>query len=382
MLRAWRIGLLPAITVVLAAAPAVQAVVETIDATVTSFVKETIVTETGTVVNSDYAFEDLDESTGETTPQLPLIAEAQIVPGDREAGMVGLAAGVAAKTVFNDPRLSTTSDPDEFGIAVGALSLENDVVHYGRSHSTETREITFLRREIQAGNGTALEARSWFFLDGILVLWAEQGSEALADTRAEVAVTVRQTRPSDPRETEPTTVLEAGAALTGLPGGGADFSTSGVLSDRQLDWWDLSDLVPELGLVHLVLIPNIAIPYEYPAVVGETFILYADIEATIHDQAHTGAAVLLGFPLEELIELINGLSEEDLGDRLSGALWDVRASVPARPLPPEAGDTKVTVVGPARLAPWAPAACGGMGVESALLLALFAATISLSPRRR
>ena len=106
-----------AVAVMLIAAPPINAVVQTIDATVTAKVEE--YGRTG-LVNSDTAFEDLDDSTS----NLPLIADVEFMHTDENEEL----AGASAITTFNDPRLSQTPDPNEFGIDVNTFSQDRKSV--------------------------------------------------------------------------------------------------------------------------------------------------------------------------------------------------------------------------------------------------------------
>ena len=124
-----------------------------------------------------------------------------------------------------------------------------------------------------------------------------------------------------------------------------------------------------------------AIPYVYPADVGEEFELRAEIEGRINNQFETGASVLLGVPFQELVNLVNDVTGENIGDSFEGALITTIASSPA-PLKPLVGDgqTTVTVVDPRvnRLL----SGCGAVGIELAVLPALFGIALLLHPRRR
>ena len=192
-----------AMTVVLCATQLSDAVVETFDATVAAEVREFLNFD---VVNSDSAFEYL----GETTGNLPLMVEAQLTQAETED------AGAGVKTTFADPRVSTLPDPNEFGMAVVGYSEVANISYSAVGRASETRRVVFTAEEIGASGGTGLTARSTFFLDGLLVLWSEQGSTDLTGTTASVALNVTQLLPDDEQST---TVLEASLTLAGPPTG-------------------------------------------------------------------------------------------------------------------------------------------------------------------
>ncbi len=361
-----------AMAVLVWGAAAAYAVVDTIDATVTAEVQEFV---GGSAGNSDSAFEDLEQTTG----NLPLVAEAELfrTTGGQDE------AGATATTSFFDPRASLTPDPDEFGIDIGTFSLLPDISYAVLSNSTETREITFLADEIREPDGTELSVRSQFFLDGVLLVWGERDNEDLSGTTAGVVLSVLQTRPGDG---EPTAVLNASLTLTGRGDGTATLSTSGSLAPENVTVLDLTDPTDDFGPMHLVIIPaSTALPYVYPAEVGQTFVLKAEIEGQAHSQPGTGASVELGVPLLELAELVNTVAGGGTGDLLQEIIEAALGSPPiaAKPLLPAAENTTVTVV--RRSARGledilALPFCGSMGVESAVLLTLFAAGIALSSR--
>ncbi len=343
-----------AVVVLWTVCPSAWAVVENIGATVTAEVQELV---GGEVVNSDFAFEQLDLTTG----NLPLIANA-LFRRVEEGGD----SGATATTTFNDPRPSTTANPQEFGIAAAVFSQSAEAGFTGLSLATESREVTFRSDEIGEPDGTELRARSLFFVNGIIVLWGSPGQDDLTDAVADLALKVQQTRGEDG---EPAEVLRASLSLDGRTDGGAVLTTEGGITTANVIVLPISDLVPQLGAVQLVIIPSLALPYEYSAEVGETFALDARIEGQVSVSPGAGAAVLVGVSLDELDELILDLLGTQ-GTALANALNTILNSglVPTKPLPLGTGETQITVL---RGIPWLPGnLCGMLGVESlALLLA-------------
>lgn len=343
---------------VLGSATSAWAIVETIDATVTAQVEEL---DNGTVVNSDFAFKDFNDTTG----SLPLVAQTTLIRlgPDAETG------AAQAVTTFNDPRLSVLPDPNEFGVNLAAYSLIDGPAYRGLSEATEHRDINFLAEEISAADGTELEAQSQFFVDGLIVLWGELDTTDLSGVSARVELTVEQTLPDAPAEK----VLLATLHLQGQPGGNVLINAEGDLAVENVTVLDLTNTVPELGPVHLVVIPNIAIPYTYPAQVGQQFRLTATVRSNIETQPGTGASVLLGVPLLELGALLAGLIGPDAADQIEALLGSALASAgpPLKPLPPSDPATTVRILGsdgPTCLIPGL--CCGAMGVEAAVLALL------------
>lgn len=346
--------------------PIAQAVVQTIDATVRSDVLQFL---PDGVVNSDTAFEGLDE----TTSNLPLQAIAKLTEADTNSATLSSAI---ASTVFSDPRASQTEDPDEFALDMVAFSLDPVVDYEVTGLATETRSITFTSDEIGAADGTELLVTSHFFVDGFMVIW---GDLALADrpTSAQLRVRVHQTRPGEDRRV----VMETRVNLTHGSEPGPLVTADGALSTDNLAIVDTLGSVLPLGEAYLVFLPATSIPYTYEASVGETFTLDADVECTIENQPYTGAGVVIGFPLDHLLAGIGEAIGEEIDESELLAGMDGAAPQAAKPLQAGKG-TSVQVIGrsgyfdPARLLP-----CGGLGVESLLLPALCPFVLLLLPRR-
>jgi len=344
------------------------AVVDTLDATVTAQVEEYLGSQ---IINSDFAFENLDETTG----NLPLMVEAGFLDSDDTEEV----AGAMATTTFNDPRLSEKPDPDEFGIDVAAFSQSLLLSYSGWSNSTETRSIVFESGEIGEPNGTDLQVRSYFYVDGVLVIFSDDWVTDLSGTTSEVSLNVKQQRAG---QEDFTTVLEASLTLTGQEDGSITVTTDGELEPANIVQIDLSELVTDLGMLHLVIIPDIAIPYLYPAEVGETFTLVAEIEGKVRNQPGTGASVQLGVPFLELAGLLNDITGIGTGDLVQDALQDAlnSGSTAAKPLNASGSDMEVTVAGKPGLDIVGIPFCGHLGIESVLFMTAFG--VLLVPFRR
>lgn len=331
----------------------VLAAVRAIDASAEAEVNEYIGSET---VNYDSALKKL----GETTPNLPLVAEAHL----QQSNVSGEVTGAAATTTVSDPRISQLPNPEEFGMALGGISRMEQVTYGARCTAYEIREVEFTASDIGTEQGAALEARSYFYLDGILVIWSQSDSQDLGQTSAGVSLEVQQTRLGDG---EPQTLLKAGLSLDGREDGTAELNTDGAIADDNVILQDVSDWFPELGRAHLVILPDMAIPYTYESAVGEVFTLKARLEGSIVNQKHAGAAVLLGVPLPKLAGVLTDTVGQDVGQGLGSYLVDLLSKRPVaeKSLSIDDRDTKVTVKEQSRLLPWAMSPwCGPLGVES------------------
>lgn len=344
---------------------------EPLDATVSAEVKEYL---GSSVVNVDFAFKDL----GQTTGNLPLLAEAQLKQSTDPLDL----SGAAVTASFSEPNLSTLPDPNEFGLVAAGLSLTAGVSYSGQGESYEARRVTFLASEIGEPAGTALEAHSHFFLDGIIVVWSRTSSVDLSQTVADLSVTVDQVRgPDGP----PTRVLSASLALAGQSDGTLVLTTEGSLSPLNVLQLDVTSSVVDVGVARVLVLPEIAIPYSYSASVDEQFDLTARVHGSFANQSGTGVAILIGVPASDIPLLLN----EIMGQGAEGLFGNaVVAQVAAQP-PPEkpllAADrtTKILVLPQTRLIPGVfPAFCGMMGIELVPVLLLFAFSSGLARRLR
>lgn len=340
---------------------------EPLDATVSAEVKEYLGL---SVVNVDYAFKDW----GQTTDSLPLLAEAQLKTSADSSDL----SGAAVTVNFTEPDLTTLPDPNEFGLVAAGLSLTDGVSYSGRGDSVETRRVTFLASEIGEADGTALEAHSYFFLDGIIVVWSKSNSVFLSQTSADLSVTIDQIRGVDGA---PTQVLSAGLSLTGQSDGTLALATSGSLSASNLLQLDISSLVMDVGVARVVVLPEIAIPYSYPASVGEQFNLKAQVHSSFVNQSGTGVAILIGVPASEVPTLLNQIVGQGAGGSFGNTVVTQVAAQPAPEKPLTAVDrtTKVIVLPQTRLM---PAFCGAMGVELVPFALMFALMSGLARRFR
>ena len=356
------------LAVLLATAPA-DAAVQTLDATATAQVEQTL---PSGQVNTDLAIQTLGESTG----NLPLLAQARLT----DAGVAD--SGCAVNTRLADPRAAQTSDPAELGIAVLSNSSTANSKWSAFGTAEETRTVAFTAAEMGSDTGTALAARSYFYLDGILVLWRQAGSVDLTGTTAQVTVRVDQTRSGS---ASPATVLTTGMSFVGQADGTGTLTTSGPLVPENTVQLDVTDLVTAMGTVQVVVLPTLAIPYDYAAAVDETFTIKATLDGRITSGPASGAAVLLGASAEDVVSLVTEVAGQDVGQTLGQVLGTVIKQSPAaaRPLTADDLSTQVTVNPQARLLIGSSTnLCGTLGAESAAALACFAGLIGLGATRR
>jgi hypothetical protein len=344
---------------VLLAGSSAHGIVNSIDATVTASVQESSATAQG---DSDFAFKDLNDTTG----TLPLIAQAQLLNPASVNGALAI-------STFSDPAASTVPNPLEFAFSIAASSESDALSRIASGSSSELREVNFLSSEIGAADGASLEVESQFFVDGLVMVWGAPGAD-LSDTTARIHLGVHQlaASASGTSSTDGSSEERLAAALTlGSSGGALSLQASGSLAPENVVVLDLTGRVPNLGPVYLLIIPNVAISYTYPAQVGDAFRLNASIWGEVHSQPGTGASIALGVPLVELASLLQSVAGPSGGAQLESALSDVLSNNPpvaAKPLVRKAVPTTVRIVDRADRVtlPTLPI-CGAAGVEMLLI---------------
>lgn len=343
--------------------------VRALDASVESRVLQTF--SDGTV-NSDRSFDALDQS----TPNLPMHVRAHLEHAD--ARTLTLSSATSACT-FSDPRSSPEDNPREIAMHSVMFSFDSGTTYGGTSVADETRTIAFTESDIGASEGTDLLVTSHLFLDGYLALWGDLNLSANPSS-ALVYVRIEQLRPLN---ASPTVVLEATLALTHDNVGNPILTADGaVVVDNVLPPDDTLDSVFPLGLTYLVAIPQLSIPYEYEAKVGEEFTLKVQVQCRVANQPFTGAGVCIGGPLEDFVGLILDTMRAPPTAALAPAMARSEARIPAKPLSAGKG-TQVEIVGRSGL--WQGfglSACGGLGFEAMFLTAGFPAMMWAVRRRR
>ncbi|MGB9626859.1 MAG: hypothetical protein ACPMAQ_18560 [Phycisphaerae bacterium] len=326
----------------------------------------------GSPSDSDYAF---DSFPGISTSNLPMTTDAGFTRSDPSGTVV--AAGRAI-TTFSDPRLSEQPSPEEFGISAVAYASDAQLSYESGSTATETREIVFTAADTGLADGTLIRVRSRFFVDGIAVLWSSAGVSDLSGMNATVRIEVTQNRES----TGTVTVLTTDASLAGTPDDGSALETSGALGEGRLVRLDLNGAVRELNAVQAILIPDVAIPYEYEATVGETFTLKATIEAVVNNRpGGRGAGVVLGAPLSELANLVSKVAGIGVGESFAGSLAVASDAARSKLPPAPRQSTEIIPLAENTNAAVLPPLCGALGLETALLGIALGSVAWFRPRR-
>jgi len=322
--------------------------------------------------DSDYAF---DSFPGISTSNLPMTTNAGFTRSDSSGTVVAVGRAI---TPFSDPRLSAQPSPEEFGISAAAYASDAQISYESRSTATETREIVFTAADTGLADGTPIRVRSRFFVDGIAVLWTSAGVSDLSGVNAALRIEVTQNRQS----TGTVTVLTTDASLAGTPDDRSSLDANGALHEGGLVRLDLNGAVPELNAVQAILIPEVAIPYEYEATVGETFTLKATVEAVVNNRpGGRGAGVVLGAPLNELANLVSQVAGIGAGESFAGSLAIASDAARSKLPPAPRQTTEIIPLAESTNGTLLPPPCGALGMETALLGMALGCVARFRPRR-
>lgn len=307
-------------------------------------------------VDSIRSFEALDQ----TTPNLPLQVQAHLEKADSITGELSSATSTCT---FNDPRSSLDENPKEFATDAVMFSYSSEATYAATSQAGETRTIAFTESEIGAANGTELLVTSHLYLDGYLAIWGDLTFSAVDPSSALVYVRIEQTRPHDANST---VVLETTIALKHDSAGEPILTATGAVGLDNLlpPGGDLSDVI-SVGYIHMARIPELSIPYQYSAVVGEEFTLTAEIQCRVSNQPFMGVGVSIGKSLEDFVAAISDTLPTPMSTISLSTLTKGSARLPAKPLE-NGSDTKVEIVGSRNPLTGFGPACGGLGMEAFL----------------
>lgn len=290
---------------------------------------------------------------------LPLEAIAFLTTPGMEEGMGG--EGWAAVS-FDDP-LRTL--PQELKMELVSYSQDPATSFISEGRVLERRKVVFTPQDTGRVLGERLTANSQLFLRGLIVFWAPGADDDLTDLSAVVTAVVRQIPPGG----EPSVVLDAAAIVDGGPGGQITVDADGAILPEALLPIDLTGALPDVGVLHVVGIPHMVLPYTYPVVVGQEFELQVEVTAEVAGLTDArGAALVLGRPFQNFAAIVDEILRTDLGTRMQNLSND-RAAALAQvpPLPAVA----------LALLP----ACASMGVEIFGLALLTGVLCAVGTRR-
>lgn len=230
---------------------------------------------------------------------LPLQVVSLITSEDSEQ----FPSAAAAAAQFADPTELNSVNPEEFAINMTLNSVSPDITFRATALSQETRGVVFASGELgrRYTTGTVANLSGRLFLDGALTIIAADASRDLTGAFVTLRVTVDKISSTGEER-----VLDGSLELRGAAGGDSTVNVAGDFPTRGLLLTNLGILSSDFGSFRVLILPNIQVPYEYAATVGEPFELRATISVdaeTIAD--NVGVAAVLGTPAATLSQVIN-----------------------------------------------------------------------------
>lgn len=293
------------------AAVALAALSSAATAEITSIAGYTLaeVTEFRSGVEGDH--DRATDSYPETCTVLPLQVVAHLFSSGALAGDATEEAAAIVGAQFADPREPNTPNPEEFAIDLALNSVSENIRYEARALAKEKREVLFSPGELGLflPRGATARLTGRLFLDGALVLFAEDADKDLTGAWVTLTVTVVKRIEDLPDETVFTGEIE----LRGEADGQVTWTKEGEFPPGELNSDNLTEDLPEFGAFHVLFIPDKPIDYSYSADIGQEFILEATVEVTAANLPDgCGVAAVLGTPddvrtaLTEVIELTQG----------------------------------------------------------------------------
>ena len=255
--------------------------------------------------------ETLEVSAGQTGSAIASIEDLGVLGG------MPLATATSA-VFFQDP--FTPGPPGkflgEFGGELLAVMLDTHTHQEVTGDVFESRRIRVTAPEAGAPLGSQVGVTGEMYLHGAALLWWE-GPEQESDGLEEVEALIGFEIELEQEGQEPLFVLSGAIEVQGLAGSQVRVTTTGAFEESDTVVVDLSGDFPELGTVHLVMFPQVLLPYAYSVTVGEDYDLTGRLRlkgTTIPD--YVGVAIAAGGTPEYLADTLDLLYESDLGTRL------------------------------------------------------------------
>lgn len=242
------------------------------------------------------------------------------------------AAAVAAQ--FADPRELNQENPEEFAINLSLNSISDAVRYEGQAISQETRGVLFSTDEIAGtAEGETVNLTGRFFLDGALAIVSQVGGRDLTAASVKLTVTVERIA----GDAAPEAVFSGVLTLSGTAAGDVDVESTGDIPTDALILTDLSALNDDFTVFRLLVIPSVAIDYDYSAVIGEPLTLRATVQVDAANEVdRVGVAAVLGTPTDTIAQVFSATQGSETAQKLLAAVQSERDNPTGEPAFPAA----------------------------------------------
>lgn len=286
------------------------AAITSVSGTVSAQIQEYVADTPGDVDQATKAFPGSSDT-------LPLQVVARLLSQTQKAGAL-------AALQLENPATSTIENPQDFALDVVLDSLTPTTRYTATGTIEEVRGVLYSAGEIEGTqDGERLRFTGRFYLDGALVMFATTDASDLTGSSVSVHVTVvMQVADQADQTVFDGTLTVTGAANRGVEfAAGGDLPTSGVIST------DLTALDPDLGVLRVIVLPNLVLDYPYEAVIGQEFTLRATIQVDLANRADgIGVGAVLGIPLNTITDLLTITRSAATAKTINDAVNDERAN--------------------------------------------------------
>lgn len=298
---------------------------------------------------------EVNEFLPETRLSLPIRAIGRVLAG--QPSTPGAAVGAVQ---ISDISTSIEPNPQDFSLNLAMNSLDKDVIFRGQGHAEEIRVVQFSRDQLQlpAGVDTRL-VESRLFLDGVMALFSAAAGRDFSGTRVVLSVVVERRAVGAPSGEQVITLLTGRIEVIGRAAGQVTLNVTGDIPADRVIQTSLTTSENGLGSFPAVIIPELAMSYQYLARVDEEFELVASINVEAECRSpDAGVVALIGTPVDDLRDVIDEVNVPPLTAGVVETLDIARQS------------TKIDDVGLDGTRFPGMIACGGLGIEAALGLML------------
>ncbi|MBL8877672.1 MAG: hypothetical protein JNG88_01015 [Phycisphaerales bacterium] len=298
---------------------------------------------------------EVDEFLPQTSATLPIRAFGRVF--SVQPSTPGAAVGAAQ---ISDIGAAIEPNPQDFSLNLAMNSLDKDVFFRGRARAEEIRVVRFSRDELQLPAGVDTRVvESRLFLDGVLALFSAVPDRDLSGARVALNVTIDRRPAMDSSASSFERLLAGRIELLGTVSGQATSNISGAIPADRVISTSLMTSENGLGSFPAIIIPELVIPYTYVARVDEEFELVASISVEAECRSpDVGAVALIGTPVDDLRDIIDEVNVPPLTAGVVATVDSARESTRTDDAGLDAPPNPAMI------------ACGGLGLEAALMLML------------
>ncbi|NOX59101.1 MAG: hypothetical protein GXP29_09620 [Planctomycetes bacterium] len=289
-----------------------------------------------------------------TQSQLPIESFSGL--GNFEGGQEAQFGGRGVAT-FLDPAASLFANPGELGVEADCFSLDASIAYEVESEVLETRDIVFTPADLRLPPPTTSELADQgasddssddvvvlgsVFVNGGILIWSSDPTRDLSGLQVELAVTVEQIGGSSATAGEG--LFDGGVEVNGAANGEIGVTSTGgistlvdgpvlLLASNLPGIGSVVNQLESVGRVHLIVLLDQAIPYQYKARPSDPFSLELKATCRVRNLPDgTGVAAVFGRPFRSLAATISPVTSPKSADIAQDAMNQTisESSVPGK----------------------------------------------------